>query len=400
MGRRFTVISSILLIGMAGMAGCGAAGISPPSQSNAMTVQAPSTVGTPNETSSFPPGTSASGMTDPARLLETHRSLFEDGAYEEQAYWEEFNRTPYINGEFVEFSVAPYSLTSERGPNATRVTLTQENSSTVYWITDEAVATNTTQYYNTTSHWYTYERNYPENVGDRYWWATNTTTIHLSPYLFEYNYTYTGTTTRNNQTLYEFRSTGRNETGSASGPDIGSSSPTWRTNVTLLIDQRGLIRSLNASQSVSTDNETVSVTDLQYSILPTDSATPRRPNWVTTELPHLEPSVAGNGTVIAVEHTGGASVSTAGLLVFLPNATVQSGFDGTFDSGETLYLYRTQNAPSEIQISQNEPPEVNESFVPLGGDQLSLTINRFKDETYDSGLAIQIDVSDPSANGT
>jgi len=88
----------------------------------------------------------------------------------------------------------------------------------------------------------------------------------------------------------------------------------------------------------------------------------------------LDASVIGNGTVIALEHTGGTNVSTATISTYFPDGPQPETEIETFERGETLYLYRTEADPDRVLVSENEAPAVNDSFIPVGEDQVFVSV--------------------------
>jgi hypothetical protein len=304
-----------------------------------------------NSTTGGPPGTSETGIDNVTRLIEAHQSTLNNSIYEEQMEWDQVSAVSSQGIDFV-----PISLTSTTGANVSRTKLASEGVVNEYWVTENSTAgKTTTDYLGTQSASYDYH-NSPLSFQDagsetvRDWLNTST-------------YDFTGTITRNNRTLYEFWADGLR----------GDSTPIEDAHARVLIDEEGVIHEAVVTRIYSQGNETVAAR-LDYAVRRTGTTPPTRPDWVTAELPHLDASVIGNGTVIALEHTGGTNVSTATISTYFPDGPQSDTEIETFERGETWYLYRTEAAPDQILVSKNEAPSVNDSFIPVGGDQVFVSV--------------------------
>lgn len=311
------------------------------------TLQSPAPAGAANNTTEFPPGTSETGINNVTRLAEAHRSVLNNSTYEAQMEWDQVSG---VSGQGSGVEVAPLSMTISSGQNSSLARLVSEGSVNEYWVTDSATAMKTSSDSPTTQ----FVR-YQYHNSPQFWQGAMSGTVH--EWLNTSTYDFTGTVTRNNRTLYEFWASGLR----------GNSTPIEDTHARILVDREGVIHQAIATRTYSRENETVTAR-LNYDLQRTDVAPPTQPDWVTAELPHLEGSVIGNGTVIALEHTGGATVSNATVSTFFPDGPQIDTEIEDFESGETLYLYRTETAPDRVVVSENEAPAVNESFVPVGED--------------------------------
>lgn len=347
MVRGLVVIVTTLLIGMAG---CTASGIAVSPQSN-------ETTHTPDEASNetFPPGTSASGIDNATRLLETHRSVLNNSTYKVQVEWDQVSGVS--DQRFTGFEVVPVSMTLTSGPNTSLIRFVSKGIVNEYWVTDSASAIKTSIDSRAQSPTYQYH-NSPEF---RAFQEGSTEIVHDR--LNSSTYDFTGIITRNNRTLYEFWATGLR----------GNTPSIEDAHARVLVDQEGVIHEAIVTRTYSRENETVTAR-LNYAIQRTGTAPPTQPEWVSAELPHLDASVVGNGTVIALEHTGGRTVSNATIRTFFQDSPqIDTEIEG-FEPGETLYLYRTETAPDRVLVSENEAPAVNESFVAVGEDAVLVSV--------------------------
>lgn len=350
-----------------------------------------------NETPPFPPGTSESGIDNATLLLEVHLALLENTTYEEWAEWDEIDELTDENQTFQEFEVSSFTVQAKQGTNGSHVTLEIDNSTTVYWTTDEALAVKSSEQ-ELPSETYIYNRGgaaAKEVNGTQHPFVGVLSRQIVFPYLRGVEYEYEGTVTRDNRTFHEFTSTGINET--AQDEPGGLSSSVANVNATLLIDQDGIVRSFNVSETRSRDNETMT-TNTTYSVQQTGNVSPTAPEWVSNELPHLNVSLSDNGTLITVEHTGGMSVSTASLMVYSSNATAYAELNKTVNPGDSVYLYRTADAPDQLKVSTNERPETNESVLTFDEADPMITVHRLSgtDESY---MMIEVEFQNDSATG-
>lgn len=364
-------------------------------------------VETPTETTVFPPGTSESGIDNATRLLEAHRSHLADETYSIRTNADQVSEVTDENGTFRGFEVDRITLTSDKGPDETLFTIEyesatdeDENASQSYWLTDEMNATKRVDGDGLETTMYTYLPTGREAaLLDRA--ITNgfvEPSFVLRPYLLGVEYEHSGTVTRDDRTLHRFTSTGVNASAVAEHDLDEFPSSVERVDVTILVDERGVIRSFDASQTRSRGSETVT-TGVSYEIPRIGNVTPSRPDWVTTELPHLDASLSGDGTVITINHTGGMSVSTANVLVHSPSVSASTDFTGTFEPGDTLYLYVTEDDASRVIVRQNERPEVNESFVRLGDGNVSITPWRIVTEGGErNSTTLEMEVRDEASN--
>lgn len=354
-------------------------GPTPPTVPSRSTTTTP--VETPNETAVFPPGTSEAGIDNATRLLETHRSRLADETYSVRTNVDQVSEVTDENGTFLGFDVDRISLTTDEGPNETLFTIAEtnvtfdgSNSSQSYWLTDEVTARKTVDDHGpgTTR----YESIPPAGreaklidrmVSD----AFGEPSFVLRPYLLGLDYEYSGSVTRVDRTLHRFTSTGVNSSAVAKHDLTELSSPVEQVDATILVDERGVIRSFDGSKIHSREGETVT-THVSYEIPQIGNVTPTEPDWVTTELTHLDASLTENGTVVAIHHTGGMTVSTATVFVHAPSIYASTDFTGTFEPGDTLYVFVTEDDASRVRVSQNERPEVNETFVRLGDENVSI----------------------------
>lgn len=314
-------------------------------------VQSATPVELTNSTTEGPPGTSDTGIDNVTRLIEAHQSTLNNSIYEEQMEWDQ---VAAVSSQGIDF--VPISLTSTNGANVSRTKIASEGVVNEYWVTENSTAgKTTTDYLGTQSANYDYH-NRPLSFQD-----AGSETVH--DWLNTSTYDFTGTITRSNGTLYEFWADGLR----------GDTTPIEDAHARVLIDQEGVIHEAVVTRIYSQGNETVTAR-LAYAVRRTGTTPPTRPDWVTAELPHLDASVIGNGTVIALEHTGGTNVSTATISTYFPDGPQPETEIETFERGETLYLYRTEADPDRVLVSENEAPAVNDSFIPVGEDQVFVSV--------------------------
>lgn len=325
-----------------------------------------------NDTTRFPPGTSEAGITNVTRLIEAHQSVLNNSLYEEQMEWDQVSVVSSQRSPSIE--VVPISLTSTNGVNVSHTKITSEGVVNEYWITENTTASRTTtDYLGIQSANYDYH-NRPlsfQNAGSETvldWLNTST-------------YDFTGTVTRNNETLYEFWADGLR----------GDATPIEDAHARVLVDGEGVIHEAIVTRTYSQGNETVTAR-LDYAVQPTGTTQPIRPDWVTTELPHLDASVRGNGTVIALEHIGGMTVPTAIISTYFPDGSQPDTEIENFERGETLYIYRTKANPDQVLVSENEAPTVNESFIPVGEDDIFVSVFKWPVELSDGSRSLHIEL--------
>lgn len=409
MTRRSVVVLTVGLIAVASFTAAGASISQRPAVPTSPTVPSESTtpVETPNETTAFPPGTSESGIDNATRLLEAHRSHLADETYSIRTNVDRVSEATDENGTFRGFEVDRITLTSDKGPDETLFTIeyesaadADENSSQSYWLTDEMNATKRVDGDGLETTTYAYlptgresallDRGISQGLAEP--------SFVLRPYLLGVEYEHSGTVTRDDRTLHRFTSTGVNASAVAEHDIDEFPSSVERTDVTILVDERGIVRSFDASQTRSRGSETVT-TGVSYEIPRVGNVTPSRPDWVTRELPHLDASLSGNGTVVTINHTGGMTVSTANVLVSSSSVYASADFTGTFEPGDTLYFYVKEDDASRVVVRQNERPEVNESFVRLGDGNVSITPWRMVSADGErNSTTLEVEVRDDASN--
>jgi hypothetical protein len=280
--------------------------------------------------------------------------VLKNSTYQEQTEWDQISG---VSGQSSRVEVTPISMNITSGPNSSLIKLASEGVVNEYWLTENAMAVKTSidsprqppmyMYHNTGEF-----REFQEAPSDL-----------LHEWLNSSTYDYTGPVTRDNQTLHEFWATGPR----------GNTTPVEDVHARVLVDHEGVIHDAVVVQTFARDNETVTGR-LNYALQRNGTAPPREPDWVTAELPHLDASVIGNGTVIALEHSGGTPIPNATMKTFFSDRTHTDTEIQGFEPGDTLYLYRLQGAPDQLHVSENEAPTANESFVPVGEDSVLVSV--------------------------
>jgi len=350
-----------------------------PSHEGVTPETAQSTTSPPPETATnqtvFPPGTTEAGITNVTRLIGAHRSALNTTNHTANLEWDYV--TAESSRESTGFTVLPLSITSTSGENRSLVRLDDEVVNT-YWVTDNATAVKTSvESAEVQSAYYSYQNN-PQR-----WEAAMSETLHQ--WVNTSTYVFTGTFTRNNRTLYEFWATGLR----------GNATPVQSAHARMLVDRNGLIHDVIMTRTLRRGNHTMTAR-LNYSVQGMGTAAPTRPDWVTEDLPHLDAEAMGNGTVIALEHRGGMTIGNATISTYIPGGPEIRTQIAGFEPGETLYLYRTQDDPDRILLSESEAPAINESLAPVGDNPVGVSV--FGYPTYLSGgnefLSIEIEPSD------
>lgn len=408
MARVLVVVLGVLMVVSSG---CAMAGLSESGTTETTTQAAtpsptptPADGRTPNETPAFPPGVSGAGIDNGTRLLETHWSILANRTYAEQLSWDEGTSRVDENGTHLGFEVESYRKTVTNGPVATHVSMRGEGLLEEFWMTDGFTAS---------------KRRLPDgNVNGspilRYYYVTNdrhartvsrvqraplggidgVSGLLLEKYLNGLDYEHAGTVTRDGHTLHTFTSTGINESGRT--PVTISSDSLDRVNVTVIVDERGIIHTLDVSEVYTGGNDTMTL-GMDYTVRDIGDAAATRPDWVTSRIPHFRASLAANGTIVELSHTGGMPI-TRGVSLYLstPDRSAHTLVPGAFEPGETWYLYLMENATDRISGSRNDRPVPDDSFVALGGESVSLRVQPTGTSESGSVAVIHMEVN----NGT
>jgi hypothetical protein len=411
MTRTFVVVLTVGLLAMASVTTAGVAiqRQSPDSKIPDVSSQSATTTPdeTPNETATFPAGTSESGIDNATRLLETHRSVLANETYSMRTNVSRIDELADGTESSLGFDTEEFRLTGEKGVNETRVTIADEgatyengSSSQSYWVTDEEIAVKQVNDDNFNRTMYRYvpptgreaallKRAVPFYVEP---------SSLFEPYLLAMDYEYAGTVTRDNLTLYQFTSTGVNASAVETHDLTEFSDSNESINATVLIDERGVIRSFEASNVRTRGNET-KTTGLRHEISRLGNVTPTKPSWVTTELPNVEASVSADGRVVVLNHTGGMTVSTANVLLYSSSLSASIDFTGRFEPGDTLYLSVGKADTSRVLVSRNEYPEVNESLVRFESENISILPWRMVyEESERESTTLEMHIRDDASN--
>jgi hypothetical protein len=323
--------------------------------SSVQPLQSSATAGSATNILGFPPGTSDAGINNVPRLIEAHQSALNNSTYEMHVEWDEVSGVSVRT--FTGFDVVPSSLTIATAGDRYHVTLVAGRAVNEYWLSEGTTAIKSSWKSSETSPTYVY---YNDAVPRGFQGAE---TELLRDWLRSSTYDFTGVVTRNNRMLYEFWSTGpRRDT-----PFIEDA------HARVLVTREGVVQNAVVTRTYTRENESVTAR-LNYAIQRSGVGPPTQPEWVSAELPHLDASVIGNGTIVALEHAGGATVSNATIRTFFPGGQQIDAENVDFEPGETVYLYRTETAPDRVLTSENEVPTVNESFVPFGEDAVLVSV--------------------------
>ncbi|WP_254271633.1 hypothetical protein [Haloarcula marina] len=362
------------------------------SSPSAEAVHGPSSAVAQNDTTDFPPGTSADGIENATLLVETQRALLRNTSYVERSDWETVTRVSDGTGTVRKLAVDQYRIRTAVGDNGTHMRIVAANESQGYWLTDDAVALNSSSTaYGVPEMWYEYSRTDPYR-GRFVLLATAFQSSELVPYLRDLNYDLVNTTSDGDRTLYTYRSTGIADGVRPNAGAVPLEETTERINATVVVSDRGVVRSFTAREVHAVENETATATQ-HYSVDGLGETTTRAPAWLSTELARVDASLTGNGTVVEVTHLGGTAVADPVVFLHGPDESRSLRANGTLESGDTLSLYvTTDGAYRTFRASVNDPPVVTDSFVPLGDGNLSVVAFRYVFDDYDSGVQIEVTV--------
>jgi len=339
--------------------------------------ETPATGATGVQNQSLPPGTNESGIVNATALLDAHDSVLRNTTYTErlQTGDRSGSQAPTPAGP----SIGPVDVVVRNGSAGTNTTITAQGAHSEYWTTDGASAEysmNTEG--NVTSELYAYREGDvpgfeagPSAVGE----IQRGT---LATYVQGANYSYGGTVTRGNDTLYEFRST--TDDASNLTADAPSSS-VQRVEATLLVDERGVVRTASAVVEHAGQNG-AEATRTNYSVTDVGATTTSEPAWVTERLPRFDVRTSNDSRVVALEYTGGGATangtlpSETGVIVYTGRDDPTTRLGAALEPGDTLYLWNESGAVG-LQRSVNDPPAVTGSFAPFEGTEASYLVSRF-----------------------
>lgn len=388
----------ILSLGIAGVSAFGATAHAPsqePIALNHATANETTTVSEGGQpTDSFPPGASVSGIDNASRLVQVHATKLNATSYVDRSTWQEVTRVTGPNGTVSNVDVNNYSITVEHDTNESAVHIRSANASNQYWLTDDATATNITNTeYGHVSAIYEYSHNDAYSARIAHSFVPSSQSL-IHPYLRDLDYEHVETTTRNNRTLHTYSSTGINQTVEPNHGDTPVTSTTETINATVVVSERGIIRSFTAHETHSLHNESVTV-EHRYTAGQIGTANASAPAWVTEEIARFNTSYVKNGSAVALTHLGGRSVTNTSLWLNTPTSSAQTVINGTIEPGDKLYvaLAATNDSNRTLVTSINEPPTINHSFVSLHGGNLSTVASRTVMNEYDSGVQLEVTIN-------
>ncbi|WP_135805783.1 hypothetical protein [Halorussus marinus] len=326
-----------------------------------------------NDTTELPPGTSATGIENVTRLVEVHKSALNDITYTVEAEWDQVSGASDPRAAGAETTTI--TINSTNGPSRSLTRLSTDDVLNEFWSAENAFAAKTSVGSPSQAISYRYASGESTDPGFR-----RSVTALLGDRLNSSTYAYTGTVTTANRTLHEFWATGLR----------ANTTPIASTHGRVLVDRSGRIHDATVVQRYGSGSDR-RIVRLNYA-LRTGVVAPTRPDWVRAELPQLTGSVVGNGTVLALEHTGGLRVSNATIRTFFPDGRDIDVSVEDFEPGETLYLYRLRTAPDRVRVRVNEAPAVNDSFVPVGDDSVGVSAFTRPASFYGENLPLLIEV--------
>lgn len=368
------------------------------------------TTDAPNETTQpqFPPGTNESGVTNATALLQAHHSTLQNTSYSAEVVSEDVSFVADANRTGGEWERSPFTVAVEKGDAGTSISLDDQEDHFGYWMTENTTATRNVQSErNVTTAAYQYEENGTygfEILGSNENLETLPTAL-VAPYVAGVDYAYQGTVTHGNETLHRFASTGVDRSVDNT---VSSQFPSTVESVStvLLVDERGVIREVNAAVEYTRENETVTART-NYSVSGVGETTTSEPPWVAAKLSRFDVSVTDDGRVLAMQYTGGrdptdgtqsefvnGTQSGADVFVRAPNVNSNTTLTTPLTPGDTVYLWSV-NGTAELRSSVNDPPSVNESFVAFGSERAAVSLTRYeftshRSETTNSYSTIEL----------
>lgn len=393
--RTVLITVSIPLITVAGITTVGPP-LSPPANAETPTTLVPPELSGKfgPDTATFPPGTSKNGIENGTRLVEAHQATLRTTSYRERSVWEDLV-TVYTNGTPRDPTVRQYTISVRDGTNGTEVRIADGNESFSYWFTQEATMVELYQETGEPEILYEYIRGDDEFDGRlRYLPEFGSST--LDQYLRDLDYEFVGTVPVDNRTLYVYSSTGINETVQPNIGDTPVVATTETIDATVVVSEQGIIRGFAAQETHAVDNERVTIAH-QYWVGGINETVTTTPSWVTNGVAQYNASLTANGSVVALTHLGGPSVSDPAIFLETPTDYGQTLYDGTISPGETIYLSLVKNESNRTYLTvTDERPELNRSFVSLGSGELSVKSLRYIFGLPDPSNTIQITIRERS----
>jgi len=389
--RSVAVILVFVIVTSAGIVSGGPT--SQPQQPTPVSSERPATPHHSNNSTAtdYPPGAAPEGITNASRLISAHKAILQNSSYQVNSRWEAIGRSSSNPpGNESQYEADVFTVDVERDQNTTNASFTGDNDTSTYWITPNGTMINssTTDYgYLETIYTYEPEGGYYQDI---------TAFLEVFPsagvesYLHALDYRLVNATTQNNRTFYTYASTGINDSVE---PNVGATpvtTTTERINATVVVSDHGAVHSFTATETHTISNETVQLNQ-SYSLEGLGETNASAPPWASEKIAAVNPSITGNGSVIALHHLGGATLTNTTILFYTSSSRIDRTINRTVEPGGTLYLYLTgEQANRTLQASVSEPPAVNDSFVDFSTSNVSLMVSRHVMGSYDSGIQIEV----------
>lgn len=328
MSRPILVLATVGILLLAGCSGTGGTATEPTVTASTTDPQSTTTpASTPTPAVEFAPGTSADGVDNTSALVQAHLAALDGTAYR-------VNATQTSAQAETEIVVAEAGDRLRLRTSATGTTDTEVWETATRSITRRGSGERARYAVAGTG---TPMAGFTGNLTDLY------VTIPLTAIQYG-EFTYEGTTRRDGTRLLQFAATDVNETAVAEG----NVSNVTDYRATLLVSEQGVIHEATIDAEQTIDGESQSSRSTYTTTLGVE---PSPPAWLS-EIPALSVSLTGNGSVVAVEHTGGAAVenATVALGVLGSPATIE----GRFEAGETRYL-GVDSESGEVVVAAERP---------------------------------------------
>ncbi|GAA0655573.1 DUF7537 family lipoprotein [Salarchaeum japonicum] len=320
--RRLLV--TVLLAALVALAGCGGSGTTTTAPTTDETTAATTTQ---ESVSDFPPGASASGLTNASAsgltnasaLIEAHIDALNDTAY---AFELDATNTGGDTETRTRFAGATDGDDTVFRQNTTGSAL--ELYASGDYALQRQSSGDTTRY-----------QVLQGPIAAQQ--ASSMTTVQqlvLATYLGAGDYAVTGTTTSDGTEYVELRATGVNES-SSTAENVES------FEATLLVTQDGRIDEFTGTVRAN-QSGTTTTTEFSYGVTDVGSADPSAPAWAA-DIPQVTASVADGGNALVVENTGGSAVAANTSLTLMTDAGYADvTFAAELAPGETAYVAATE----------------------------------------------------------
>ncbi len=289
-------------------------------------------------------------------------------------------------------------MTVERDLQAAEVSIAGAIDSNVYWFTQDATMANVSSRQYGPESLYQYETGPGSYLTELRPTMVNFSSGLLESYLRDLEWELLSSVPAGDRTLYVYGSTGIDE---GVEPNIGDTpvvASTRGISATLVVSDRGVVRAFTASEFHIYRNETVTFRQ-SYAVEGLGETDATAPAWTTDKLAQFGVSRTANGSTIALRHRGGVVATTPGVFLYTDTAGYQTTVNATVAPGETIYLYLTRNASSNVTLrASTDLSAVNRSIVALPEGRLSVSAYRYIHRSSDTGIVAEVTIHGPGAS--